>query len=163
MIAQNDELQRELAFCKRQKVDAEGRAHDCEMRMLQSQQEATELKRELSQTNRRNRRWEKKWQTCRAKHHRANYRLRHTPDLGLNGRKPVEVNNVCSDPRRQREAGQKRKRDPSVAFEYAWVMIKGTKEIKPFGGGLRWTVEARYQEYAHFERSGVDSASGLSG
>ena len=158
LIAENDELQRELALCKRQKVDAEGRAHDCEMRMLQSQQEVTELKRVLSQANRRIRKWEKKWKMCRAKHHRANYRLRHTPDLGLNGRKPVEVNNVCFDPRSQREAGQKRKRDPSLAFECAWVMIKGTKEIKPFGGGLRWTVEARYQEYAHFERSGVDSA-----
>lgn len=65
---------------------------------------------------------------------------------------------MCFDPSRQRQAGQKRKRDPSVAFESAWIMIRGTKECRPFGGGLRWTVEARYQEYAHFERMGVDSA-----
>ena len=31
------------------------------------------------------------------------------------------------DPNRQREDGQKRKREPTLAFKYAWVMIKGTK------------------------------------
>ena len=32
------------------------------------------------------------------------------------------------DPNRQREDGQKRKREATLAFKYAWVMIKGTKK-----------------------------------
>ena len=50
------------------------------------------------------------------------------PDLGVpDGMRPVEVQNVVFDPNRQREDGQKRKREPTLAFKYAWVMIKGTK------------------------------------
>ena len=158
LIAQIDDLKREVALCKRQKVEAEGRAHDCEMHMLKSQQAAAEVKRALDKANRRVRALESKWHAYRNKYYRADFRLRTAADLGLDGRKPMEVKNVCFDPSRQREAGQKRKRDPSVAFESAWIMIRGTKECRPFGGGLRWTVEARYQEYAHFERMGVDSA-----
>ena len=79
--------------------------------------------------------------------------------LGLTpGRKPIEVKNVCFDPSRQREAGQKRKRDPSLAFECAWVMVRGTKEPRPIGGGVRWTVEARVDEFLNFVGSGVESA-----
>ena len=53
------------------------------------------------------------------------------------------------------EDGQKRK--PTLAFKYAWVMIKGTKEIR-VRGGLQWTVEARLGEYLHFVAQKVDSA-----
>ena len=71
----------------------------------------------------------------------------------------MEVRNVSFDPSCQREAGRKRMREPSLAFEYAWIKIRGTKEINPGrGGGLRWTVRARYEEFAHFQRMGVDSA-----
>ena len=51
---------------------------------------------------------------------------------------------------RHRDAWEKRRRDPAVAFECTWVMIQGTKEPRPFGGGVRWTVEARYEEFANF-------------
>ena len=79
--------------------------------------------------------------------------------LGLTpGRKPIEVKNVCFDPSCQREVGQKRKRDPSLAFECAWVMVRGTKEPRPIGGGVRWTVEARVDEFLNFVGSGVESA-----
>ena len=46
----------------------------------------------------------------------------------------------------------------NVAFKYARVMKKGTKEIR-VGGGLQWTVEERLDEYLHFVAQKVDSAS----
>ena len=45
----------------------------------------------------------------------------------------------------------------NVAFKYARVMKKGTKEIR-VGGGLQWTVEERLDEYLHFVAQKVDSA-----
>ena len=42
----------------------------------------------------------------------------------------VEVQNVDFDPNRQRDEGQKRKREATLAFKYAWVMIKGTKKLE---------------------------------
>jgi hypothetical protein len=61
------------------------------------------------------------------------------------------------DPNRQREEWEKGSRDPSLAIECAWVKIRGTKEPKP-GGGLRWTVDARYREYDNYAQSGMEAA-----
>lgn len=69
----------------------------------------------------------------------------------------MEVQNICMDPNQQREEWEKRKRDPSLAFEFAWIKIQGTKEPRP-SGGVQWTVEACYQEYENFARSGMEAA-----
>jgi hypothetical protein len=37
-------------------------------------------------------------------------------------------------------------------------MIRGTKEPRPVGGGVRWTVQARYEEFKNFEASGYEAA-----
>lgn len=100
----------------------------------------------------------KQLNSIRKKYYNVQYRLRSKPDLGLNGRRPVEVRNLCGDPSSVRESWQKRKRDPTLAFECAWVMIRGTKEPRPFGGGVRWTLETRVEEFKNFERSGMEAA-----
>ena len=69
----------------------------------------------------------------------------------------MEVRNICFDPKRHRDAWEKRRWDPAVAYECAWVVIQGTKEPRPFGGGVLWTVEARYEEFANFVESGMEA------
>ena len=153
-----DELKQQVTSLKRQRLDEQRRTFRVQITnnmLAQAAQRSADANETL--TNHISD-FKQKMLVLRRKLRQTQYRARQNQDLGLCGRRPVEVRNVCFDPSRQREVWQKRKRDPSLAFECAWVLIRGTKEIKPFGGGLRWTVEARYEEYAHFERSGVDSA-----
>ena len=157
-IAENDELRRAFACEKRRRIDAEGRAASLQYTLNAHAETEKERNTELKKVKKQLRASERRSRGYSRRFYRARHKERKQIDLGLRGKRVMEVRNVCTDPDRQRAAGEKRKRDPSVAFECAWVMIRGTKEPRPFGGGVRWTVEARYEEFANFVRSGVDSA-----
>ena len=145
----NSELQKQNASLKRQILSAESRTAQ--------RIEAKEHKAELDEANAKLKTETKIASKFKKKFYRLRHKMRSQPDLGLNGRKLVEVQNICMDPKRQREECEKRKRDPSVAFEFAWIKIQGTKEPRPTGG-LQWTMEACYQEYENFARSGMEAA-----
>jgi len=158
LIVENEELRREIAHEKRRRINAEGREARLEYISHKQAEEAKQHVVDLDEVKNLLNTSERRLHASNRKYHRMKRKARMQIDLGLRGKRIVEVRNVCTDPDRPRTAGEKRKRDPSVAFECAWVMIRGTKEPRPFGGGLRWTVAARYQEFANFVRTGVDSA-----
>jgi len=126
--------------------------------MQASEQEAKAYKAELHEANLRAAAAEKRSHAFKKRYYRERYRSRRKPDFGLKGKKLTEVKNICMDPNRKREAWEKRKRDPSLAWECAVVVVRGTKEPKPIGGGVRWTVDARYREHENFEQSGMEAA-----
>ena len=153
----NSELQKQNASLQRRIRSAEGRAAQCQKRIGASEEETKEHKAELDKANKKLETEKRIGRKFKKKFYRLRHRMRSQPDLGLDGRKLVEVQNICMDPNRQREEWEKRKRDPSLAFEFAWIKIQGTKEPRP-SGGVQWNVEACYQEYENFARSGMEAA-----
>ena len=153
----NSELQKQNSSLKRQISSAEGRAAQYQKRIVASEEEAKEHKAELDKANKKLETEKRVGRTFKKKYYRLRHRLRGQPDLHLDGRKLVEVRNICMNPNRQREEWEKRKRDPSLAYEFAWIKIRGAKEPRP-SGGVQWTVEACCGEYENFARSGMEAA-----
>lgn len=151
-------LKQKLAAVTRLKRYAEGRAAHSDALARLSEQEANAKQSEVIETQKQLTAAKKREAAAKRQLYRAIYKERSKPDLGLNGRRPIEVRNICFDPKLDRNVWEKHRRDPAVAFESAWVMIQGTKEPRPFGGGLRWTVEARYEEFENFMSSGMEAA-----
>ena len=152
------QLKQQVSSLMRQKRCVEARAVHSDALAKVSQQEANAKQAEVIKTQKKLAASEKREAATKRKLWRSIYKERSKPDLGLDGRRPMEVRNICFDPKRHRDAWEKRRRDPAVAYECAWVMIQGTKEPRPFGGGVRWTVEARYEEFANFVESGMEAA-----
>ena len=153
----NSKLQKQNSSLKRQISSAEGRAAQYQKRIGASEEEAKEHKVELDKANKKLETEKRVGRTFKKKFYRLRHRLRGQPDLHLDGRKLVEVRNICMNPNRQREEWEKRKRDPSLAYEFAWIKIRGAKEPRP-SGGVQWTVEACCGEYENFARSGMEAA-----
>lgn len=155
LLEENSRLRLEAKSSKRRKLDEAGNAQEIAQVTKACERRLTEATQKLAASRKSEQRiLQRAWRAEKRVHRSAEKKM---PGLTA-GRKPIEVTNVCFDPNCQREAGQKRKRDPTLAFEFAWVMIKGTKEPNPNSGGLRWTVEARVDEFLNFVGSGVDSA-----
>ena len=158
LASSNDTLQKQNASLKCQVQHASVRAAHYQAGMQASEQQAKAYKAELDEANLRAAAAEKRSHTFKKRYDRERYRSRRKPDLGLKGKKLIEVKNICMDPNRKREAWEKRKRHPSLAWECAVVLIRGTKEPRPIGGGVRWTVDACYREYENFAQSGMEAA-----
>ena len=158
LIAENDKLKKLCASLERRTREAEGRANLQQARAQRTDQEAKVQKAQLHKATTQLETSRKKLRACKKSKYRWEYKARSKRDFGLNGRKAIEVRNICMDPNRHLEVWEKRKRDPSLAFEFALVLIRGTKEPRPFGGGVRWTIAARYEEFAHFVRTGTEAA-----
>jgi hypothetical protein len=144
----NSDLQKQNELLKIQILAAESRAAQCEKRTQAAEQQAKGHEAALHKVKKAGEVFKRRFYRCR-------HRLRKQADLGLEGAKLFEVRNICMDPNRKRDEWEKRKRDPSLAYEYALIMIRGNKEPRPIGGGVRWTVEARFREFQNFARSGI--------
>jgi hypothetical protein len=71
---------------------------------------------------------------------------------------PLAVKNVVHDPFAERPE-EKGTRMATFCWDWAVLVFKGNKEKRP-GGGWRWTLEARLNEFLHYLRQRADSARG---
>lgn len=73
---------------------------------------------------------------------------------------PMEVKNIVHDPFRVRPEEERGTRLATFCWKWGVLIFKGNKEIRPTGGGWRWTLEARLHEFQHYLRQRADSARG---
>ena len=77
--------------------------------------------------------------------------------LGGKLRTGVPVNNLVFHPRKEKEPAEKGKRLPTLCNESVVVVIHGSKEHRP-GGGWRYTVKAKLNEFNIWRNMGIDAA-----